>query len=213
MKPLVGFLGPAIADHQLLSSFLFLLLFGFTIPISEEIALAIVGVGARSGDVTFLEIGAVSAVALILADLGYYGLARIVGPRLLRWRIFSRLIKASKIEAGERYFHERGPRIVFICRFVVGLRAPAILSAGFLRMPYRKFLLYDGLALVICVPVWLAVGHALGAQLDSDVGWLGKALAIAGVIAAVIGSSLVYRSVKADRIRADAELLKSKDRA
>jgi len=211
MRSFVNVLGPAIAGHQLLASFLFLLLFGFTLPISEEIALALVGVGARSSGIAFLEIGAVSAVALILADLGYYGLARFVGPRILGWRMFSKVIKSTKIEAGERYFHERGPRIVFICRFVVGLRAPAILSAGFLRMSLRKFVIYDGLALLICVPVWLAVGHALGTQLDSEVGRMGKLLAVVAVAAAVVASSLIYRSVKKDRARADARLLGSKE--
>jgi membrane protein DedA with SNARE-associated domain len=202
MNPSLGILSPLIGEHALLASFLFLLLFGFTIPISEEIALSIVGVGAWNSDKGFLEICGVAALALSLADLIYYGLARILGPRLLRSKLFSRIVKPEKIESGERYFKVRGPRIVFVCRFVVGLRLPALLSAGLLRL--KRFILYDGAALVICVPVWIAVGHALGAQLDSHVGWLGKLFAVAGVVAAMIGSLLTYRSVKADTARVEA---------
>lgn len=205
----LGFLGPLIGNHPLITPFLFLLLFGFTIPISEEIALAFVGVTARNAGTPFLTIAALAVAALILADLGYYGLARFAGPKLLRVKFISRIVKPGGVEDGERYFHRRGPRIIFICRFVAGLRLPALLSAGFLRMPLRKFVIYDMAALVIGVPVWLAVGHALGAQLDSEAGWIEKVLAIAGIMAAVITSVLIYRSVKADRARADAEQFES----
>ena len=207
MNPSLGFLGPIVGGHALLASFLFLLLFGFTLPISEEIALAFVGVGAWNSDTGFFEICGVAALALILADMIYYGLARFIGPKLLRSKLLSRMVKPERIESGERYFKVRGPRIVFVCRFVVGIRLPALLSAGLLRMPFKRFVLYDGAALVICVPVWIAVGHALGAQLDSHVGWLGKLLAVAGIVAAVVGSLLIYRSVKTDTARVEAAQL------
>jgi membrane protein DedA with SNARE-associated domain len=143
--------------------------------------------------------------ALLLADILYYSLARLIGPRLLRMRIFTRFMKAERVCEGERYFQRRGHRIVFFCRFVIGLRAPAILSAGFLRMPLKKFLAYDGLALLIAAPAWLGVGYALGAQLDSDVGTIGKIVAFAAPVAIVAATVLVYRSVKADRAKAEAE--------
>lgn len=205
MNPILDFFGPFVTSHPLLSIFVFLFLFGFTLPIPEEIALALVGVLVNGGDIGIPQTLLVSIVALALADTVYYILARILGPRFLRFRLFSRLVKPSAILEGERYFRRRGPRIVFVCRFVVGLRMPGILSAGFLRMPLRRFLAYDGLAILIGTPVWLGVGYALGAQLDKEVSVFGKILAILGPLAVVAGAILVYRSVKADRARAEAE--------
>ncbi|MDA8425464.1 MAG: DedA family protein [Treponema sp.] len=205
MSQLLGFFGPIVTDHPLLSIFLFLFLFGFMLPIPEEIALALVGVLVNGTNLGMLRTLGVAIAALALADLVYYGLARMVGPRFLRFRLISRLVKPSAILAGEHYFRRRGPRIVFVCRFVVGLRMPGILSAGFLRMQLRRFMAYDGLAILIGTPVWLGVGYALGAKLDREVSLFGKILAILGPIAVIAGAVLVYRSVKADRARAEAE--------
>ena len=118
---------------------------------------------------------------------------------------FLRVIKPEKVLAGEQYFQRRGPRIVFISRFVVGLRAPVILGAGLLRMRWTQFIVYDGMAILIAIPAWLAVGFALGAQLDAEVGILGKIFAVLGPIAIILGSILVYRSVKADKAKAADE--------
>ena len=206
----LGFLGPLIGNHPLITPFLFLLLFGFTIPISEEIALAFVGVTARNAGTPFLTIAALAVAALILADLGYYGLARFAGPKLLRVKFISRIVKPGGVEDGERYFHRRGPRIIFICRFVAGLRLPALLSAGFLRMPLRKFVIYDMAALVIGVPVWLR-SRPCPRGAARQRGWLDREgpRDRKGIMAAVITSVLIYRSVKADRARADAEQFES----
>jgi membrane protein DedA with SNARE-associated domain len=205
MSQILSFFGPIVTNHPILSIFLFLFLFGFTLPISEEIALALVGVLMNSTNMGIPQTLVVSILALALADIAYYGLARIVGPRFLRFRLFSRLVKPKAIIEGERYFKKRGPRIVFICRFVVGLRMPGILSAGFLRMPLRRFIAYDGLAILIGTPVWLGVGYALGAQLDTEMSVFGKVLAFLGPIAVIAGAILVYRSVRADRARSEAE--------
>ncbi|HTX73909.1 MAG TPA: DedA family protein [Rectinemataceae bacterium] len=205
MSQILAFFGPLLAGHVILSIFIFLFLFGFTLPISEEIALALVGVFVRGTGTPIPETLLVAVCALALADFVYYGLARSVGPRFLRFKFFSRIVKPDAIVQGERYFHRRGPRIVFACRFVVGLRMPGILSAGFLRMPFRRFLAYDGLAILIGTPLWLGVGYAFGAQLDREVGLFGRLLAVIAPLAVIAGAVLVYKSVRADRARADAE--------
>jgi membrane protein DedA with SNARE-associated domain len=205
MSQIIGFFGPIVADHTYLAFFVFLLVFGFTLPISEEIALALVGMAARGSNLLMPEALIPAVPALLLADVLYYSIARLIGPRLLRMRIFTRFMKPERVCEGERYFQRRGNRIVFLCRFVIGLRAPAILSAGFLRMPLKKFLAFDGLALLIAAPAWLGVGYAFGAQLDSGVGTIGKIVAYVAPVAIIAATVLVYRSVKADKARAEAE--------
>jgi membrane protein DedA with SNARE-associated domain len=205
MNAILAFLPSFISDHLFLSVFFFLRLFGFSLPISEEIALAFVGVMVRGTRGGFIDAVLVAVPALLAADTLYYLLARVVGPRLLRMKLLARIIKPEKVLGGERYFQRRGPRIVFFSRFVVGLRAPVILSAGLLRMQWTRFIVYDGIAILIAIPVWLAVGFALGAQLDSEVGVIGKIFAFLGPVAVVLGSILLYRSVKADKAKAARE--------
>jgi membrane protein DedA with SNARE-associated domain len=202
---LPDFLQPIVAHHAQLSVFVFLLLFGFTLPISEEIALILVGVAVKATGVPFLDALLAAYPALLMADLAYYGIARALGPRVLRSRILGRLVKAESVLDGENYFARRGPRIIFICRFVVGLRASAIVAAGLLRMVLRRFLAYDSLAVAISTPLWMAVGYAFGTQFDSEASLLGKLFAFIGPAAAIAGAILVYRSVKKDSALAKAE--------
>lgn len=205
MATFVSILPTFITQHPLPFAFCFLLLFGFTLPICEEIAVALVGVTMRATDTAFILAACVALLAILLQDSCYFLIARVFGPKIIRHRLFAKFIKPTSIESGERYFKRRGPFIVFTTRFVVGLRAPVIMSAGFLRMHWPRFTLYDFLAAAIMTPAWLFVGYALGAQFDSDVGSFTKFFAFIGPIAIVVGAFFIYRSVKADRAKVEAE--------
>jgi membrane protein DedA with SNARE-associated domain len=185
-------------------AFCFLMLFGFMLPICEEMAVAIVGATMKATDTHFLLAVSVALAALLIQDTGYFFAARLFGARVIRHRLLARIIKPRSIAEGERYFLRRGPFIVFSARFVVGLRAAVIMGAGFLRMRWSRFALYDSLAASIMTPAWLFVGFMLGAQFDRKVGHLMKLFGIVGPIAVLAGAVLIYRGVKADKARTEA---------
>jgi membrane-associated protein len=88
----------------------------------------------------------VGTIAATLGDnvgfaLGYYG----GRPLLERYQSFFR-IRAANLARGERIFARYGPVTVFFARFVFGMRIIAGPLAGVLRMPWRKFLLFNFLA-------------------------------------------------------------------
>ncbi len=205
MNPLFAALPDFVTRNPLPCAFSFLLLFGFMLPICEEIAVALVGAAMKATDTHFLLAVAVALVALLIQDTGYFLLARAFGARLIRHRLLARFIKPKSIGEGERYFLRRGPFIVFSSRFVVGLRSAVIMGAGFLRMRWSRFVLYDSFAAAIMTPAWLFVGFALGAQFDGKVGQLTKVFGCIGPVAVLAGAFLIFRSVKADKARADAE--------
>jgi membrane protein DedA with SNARE-associated domain len=203
---ILSFLPASVTQNPIPYAFFFLLLFGFTLPICEEIAVALVGVTMRATGTSFVVSAAVALAAILIQDTGYFLVARVFGPKIIRHKLLAKLLKPTSIADGERYFLRRGPFIVFSSRFVVGLRAPVIMGAGFLRMRWSRFVLYDFLAAIIMTPAWLFVGFALGAQFDKDVGLLSKFFAILGPIAIVGGAFLIYRSVKADKAKVNAEM-------
>jgi membrane protein DedA with SNARE-associated domain len=205
LNSLLAALPAFIVQDPLTCAFIFLFLFGFTLPICEEIAVALVGVTMHATNTPFFLAAAVALAAVLIQDSCYFILARLFGPKIIRHKLLSKLIKPSSIEGGERYFLRRGPFIVFTSRFVVGLRAPIIMGAGLLRMKWPRFILYDFLAATLMTPAWLFVGFSLGAQFDSRVGLLTKIFAIVGPAAIVTGAILIYRSVKADKAKVDAE--------
>ncbi len=185
----------------LLAAFAFLLLFGFTSPIPEELALILAGLSLRAAGRSYLEALSIACLALVLADLAYYSLPRFFGPFLARLPFLRRLLSPERMRQSERYFALKGPRMVFVCRFVLGLRAGAIMSAGFLRMPLKRFLAYDASALLIGAALWLGAGFFIGQRIEAGLGLFGEIVAVCAPLALVVAAVLIYRSVMAERSR------------
>ncbi len=201
MNALIKVLPGFVTQHPLPYAFFFLLLFGFTLPICEEIAVALVGVTMRATGTSFLLAVAVALAAILIQDAAYFFIARTFGPRIIRQKLVARLIKPESIDEGERYFLRRGPFIVFSSRFVVGLRAPVIMGAGFLRMRLPRFILYDFLAAAIMTPAWLFVGFSLGAQFDSRGRRADQSLRVIGPLAIIVGAFFILKASRPTRQR------------
>jgi membrane protein DedA with SNARE-associated domain len=104
----------------------------------------------------------VGTIAATLGDnlgfaLGYYG----GRPLLERYQSFFR-IRAANLARGERIFARYGPVTVFFARFVFGMRIIAGPLAGVLRMPWRKFLLFNFLGALLWVTVIAGAGYLFG---------------------------------------------------
>jgi membrane protein DedA with SNARE-associated domain len=207
MSDLLSMLPAFVARSPLPCAFLFLLCFGFVTPLCEELAVALVGATIKATGAPLLPAVALALLALVLQDSLFFLFARLFGARVLKHRLLSKLIKPKAIEEGERYFLRRGTFVVFSSRFVIGLRSAVILGAGFLKMPWPRFVLYDVTAAAIMVPAWFFVGFALGSQFDAKADLLGKVFGFLGPAAVAIGALLILRSVKADKARIEAESL------
>lgn len=193
---LPGFIEAILASHALLAFFLFTLLYSFSLPICEEIALILVGMLAHRAGISPWLAALASYPGIFGSDVGYYWLARHFGGGLLRSRFFSKVVKPQKVLASELYFKHRGPRIAFFCRFLVGLRASGMIAAGILRMPFRLFAFYDGLAATISTAAWLGLGYFWGDMLSSGLPFIGKVAAVATPIGAVGILAFFYLRIK-----------------
>ncbi len=89
--------------------------------------------------------------------LGYYG----GRPLVERYQAFFR-VKDTTIARGESLFERFGAVTVFFARFVFGMRIVAGPMAGVLRMPWRKFLLFNFLGAVVWVTVISGAGYLFG---------------------------------------------------
>jgi len=114
----------------------------------------------------------IGTVAATLGDnlgfaLGYYG----GRPLLARYQSIFR-IQSSTLVRGERLFARYGAATVFFARFVFGMRIIAGPLAGVLRMPWRKFLIFNFLGAALWVSVISTVGYLFGQhweRLEHDV--------------------------------------------
>ena len=47
-------------------------------------------------------------------------------------------------------------------RFVAGVRGAVFLTAGLTGFPLKRFIILDGLAALLSVPIWIAIGYKVG---------------------------------------------------
>jgi membrane protein DedA with SNARE-associated domain len=95
----------------------------------------------------------------------------------------------------ELFFHEHGPKTVFIARFVTGLRVFGALLAGASRLPWSTFLFYNVAGAVVWSVVIGSAGYFLGHSWESIERWVGRggALALAAVVVTVVWLTLRAR--------------------
>lgn len=99
--------------------------------------------------------------------IGYRG-----GRRLLdRYRTTFR-IREETITRGERLFDEYGAVTIFFARFIFGLRVIAGPLAGVLRMPWRRFAIFNFLGATLWVTVISLVGYKFGKHWDQLMDYL-----------------------------------------
>jgi membrane-associated protein len=140
-----------------------LLLENMGIPLPGETVLLIASFMAYSEhDLKLSWIIVFATVACTIGDNLGYALGHRGGrPLLLRYQSFFR-IRPSTILRGETLFERYGAITVFFARFVFGMRIIAGPLAGVLRMPWRKFLVFNFLGAALWVTVVSGAGYLFG---------------------------------------------------
>jgi membrane protein DedA with SNARE-associated domain len=106
----------------------------------------------------------VGTVAATLGDNVGYAIGHYGGRRLLdRYRNIFRVSDAA-VARGERLFLRYGAVAILFARFVFGMRVIAGPMAGVLRMPWKKFAVFNFLGAGLWVTVISVLGYAFGSR-------------------------------------------------
>jgi membrane protein DedA with SNARE-associated domain len=134
----------------------------------------------------------IGVCAATLGDnLGYAIGYRGGRPLLDRYQNVFR-IKPDTIERGERLFAQYGAVTIFFSRFIFGLRVIAGPLAGVLRMPWKRFAVFNFLGALVWVSVISGVGYKFGKHWDQLLLYLDR-LNIVMVVAAVVVVFVLWR--------------------
>jgi membrane protein DedA with SNARE-associated domain len=141
-----------------LAPFIVLLLCGLGAPLPEEVTLIGCGLLWHKGLVQFIPITLVCSAAILLGDSIPYWLGRHYGLAALKTKWVAKVLHPERFAKLERRFEENKNWSIFTCRFLPGLRIPGYFVAGTLRMSFTRFLVIDGLGVLLSVPtsIWLA---------------------------------------------------------
>lgn len=166
---------------------------GFVLP--GETAAILGGVAASRGHVALPAVLAVVVVAAVVGDSVGYEVGRVLGSRILRWRLLA--ARRERIDSARDFLARRGGAAVFLGRWTAFFRAVMPALAGTSHMPYRRFLVFNvtgGIAWSVTV---VLLGYVAGESYARVEKWLGEGAAV--VIAAVVVAVLVVWHVRRRR--------------
>jgi membrane protein DedA with SNARE-associated domain len=112
-----------------------------------------------------LHLPSIIAVGVLAATIGD-NIGFLIGhfggrPLLTKYGKYI-FIRPQTIEDGEKLFARYGAGVVFVARFIAGLRVIAGPLAGVLRLHWRKFAIFNFLGALLWVSVISGVGYLFG---------------------------------------------------
>ncbi|MEQ1516651.1 MAG: DedA family protein [Usitatibacteraceae bacterium] len=151
---------PIFTEYGYIAVFMVLLICGFGLPIPEDVTLVTGGVIAGLGFANEHYMVAVGMAGVLIGDGLIFTLGRVYGERVTRLRWFARVVSPKRIEQARATFTKYGKWVMFVARFLPGLRTPVFFTAGMTRcVSYLKWFVMDGAAALISVPVWVYLGY------------------------------------------------------
>jgi membrane protein DedA with SNARE-associated domain len=165
------------SPFSLWGPFLVLLLCGLGLPLPEDVVLISAGALGEIDGRSWLEVSAVMYAGVMLGDSMLFFAGRFFGGRLRSAVWFQRAFSPKKQTKVEDLFERYQSWVLFVGRFLPGLRAPIFFTAGSTRVKFWKFFFFDGLAALISVPFFVWLGHWLWEKFKDDLVALEEALA------------------------------------
>lgn len=180
-----------LLEHgSILLIFAWLAIGGFGAPLPEDAALLAAGVLVERGAVNPVIAVLVVAIGVLGGDAMLFFAARKLGPAAYQKKLIQRALPPARRAKIERAYARYGGRLVFIARFVAGIRAGTFALAGIHGMQPRRFLLWDGVAACISIPLVMLLGYFGAAHLDDVRAALGAARAwlLGALVVSVLGA-------------------------
>jgi len=171
--------------------FALLILCGFGLPLPEDIVLITAGlVTAANGD-SWIGASIIMYAGVLAGDSLIFGIGYRFGPDLLAKTWIQRWLTPARQDRISEMFAKHGAVAFFLARFMPGLRAPVFCMAGAMGARYLKFLLFDGLAALISVPVFVWLGNFLWRTFGDDLEQLRGAMSRAHFYTTLFAVGLV----------------------
>ncbi|MSQ67279.1 MAG: DedA family protein [Gammaproteobacteria bacterium] len=148
--------------------FFILVLCGLGLPIPEDLVLLVAGAMAALEGRAWSDVSILMYIAVIGGDTLIFMGGRRLGGRLLESALTQQFFPPAKRLRVEQFYARHGAKGLFLARFLPGLRGLIFFSAGSLGVPLSTFLLLDGLAALLSVPVFVGLGYWLWARYGHD---------------------------------------------
>ena len=179
-----------------LGFFVFIALTGCGMPIPEEAAIVLAGVlSSQQGGLDWRIAFPVCLAGAVVGDSFMYAIGYRWGHGIFTAHPrFAKLFATENEQQFQKAVEAHALKVMLIARFLVGIRAPVYLMTGIVRLPFRRFLMYDVISASLVVGVVFGLSYLFGEQVTE---WVRHAeikatLVVLLIIIAVI-AVLYYR--------------------
>jgi membrane protein DedA with SNARE-associated domain len=156
--------------HPYSLTFFGLLSCGLGVPLPEEFFLVMSGFVCHKNGIPdvagLIPMFICTWVAIGGGDLIAFTVGRRWGGKVFEFRLVKKLVSEKGRMKAEEFLMRYGSRTIFAARFLPGIRMPTYLLCGTLKVPYATFMLWDGLAMLISVPIQVYLAWRFGDVLD-----------------------------------------------
>ena len=168
-----------------------------------ETAIVAAAVLAADGSLSLPLVILAGAAGAVIGDSTAYWVGRAGGGPIKRG--LTRFAGEERLEAAERMVQRQGPALVFVGRFLPGIRIAINLSCGAGQMAYPRFLFFDLLGGVVWATQAALLGYFAG-KAFADQLWV--AFVVAFGVTLLVGGLVAVKErqrVKRERAAAEAE--------
>ena len=134
-------------------------------------------------------------------DCAAFFLGRYFGRRILGWGPAQKLFSARKQLRVRAYFRKYGSKVIFVGRFLPGLRFSIFFSAGTLHVRPAVFLVYNSMAALLSVPFLVYLAWIFGEHIDRVVRWARRSEYGILVVALLAGGFILFKLARYRRQR------------
>src|SRR5438046_3818665 len=170
--------------------------------VQEDVPTVSAALLAAAGSLTW-KVGFLGCfLGIWFGDALLYGLVRGVGRPMMHLSWARRFVDPVAVARSEQWFADKGAWLLLSSRFVPGTRLPTYLAAGFLRLPFGRFLLVTGTAVAVWTVGIFLFAKTLGPELLSRLhrwnsGGLAFLLLIISLVVAIrLSGKLAHRNFR-----------------
>jgi membrane protein DedA with SNARE-associated domain len=173
----------------------FIALTGCGLPIPEEAAVVVAGVLSAEGHLIPALAFAACLLGAIVGDSFMYAIGYRWGHGVFtRHPRFAKLFAAENEEQFQQAIGSHALKVMLLARFLVGVRAPVYVMTGVVRLPYRRFLVYDILSATLVVGTVFGLAYLFG---NDVIRWVRQAEFTATILVVLtilaVGGLIYYR--------------------
>jgi membrane protein DedA with SNARE-associated domain len=168
------------------------------VPLPSTPFIVAAGALAHSGDLNWAAVLFVACAAALIADFVWYEIGRVRGTRVLQFLCRISLEPDYCVRRTENTFARYGAKTLVVGKLVPGVSTLATPMAGVYGFSRTRFLIFDGLGILLWIGTFELLGYLFSDQLEDVVSYASRFggllfLLFAGGLVAYVGWKYAQR--------------------